>query len=277
MLTNNIHDELGFIDAATREKGERVDTLMEDQKTIYMEQGQEQMMAMHMLTGADWDRFGSTIEDFECTYLMDRKNAYPKTLHDSYMHLKGWRKQPGMRQHPLKMGVLFNTIGDSDNDADGTSLVNQGNKYKGPLCSQCGQTNHPIEKCIPKKHKNEKLLHVDSSCLDGYTIGEVSENAFGIISGNAYNLMFVHSNTKSSQMTQKLSSRGGIPSTWILLEVSQLQMCSVTQACCPKSTKLTQQYIFDVMWGRNQQTCKVICPGMAGYDTFWVVLQIYCL
>ena len=38
-LNNNTHDDLGFIDAIAREKGEDTDTLMEDQKTIYMEQG----------------------------------------------------------------------------------------------------------------------------------------------------------------------------------------------------------------------------------------------
>ena len=58
------------------------------------------MMAMHMLMGADSDRFGSTIADFECAYLMQQKNAYPKSLHDFYMLLKDWSKQLGMKQYP---------------------------------------------------------------------------------------------------------------------------------------------------------------------------------
>ena len=49
-------------------------------------------------------------------------------------------------------------------------------------------------------------------------VGEVSDNEFNTISGDAYYIMFVHSNTESSPITQKLSSKVGIPSTWILLD-----------------------------------------------------------
>jgi hypothetical protein len=49
-------------------------------------------MVIHMLMGADRDRFGSAIEEFEHTYLMDKKNRYPKTLHDRYTLLKSWKK-----------------------------------------------------------------------------------------------------------------------------------------------------------------------------------------
>ena len=105
----------------------------------------------------------------------------------------------------------------ADNNDDGTSLVNQGNKYKGPPCSRCRHTNHPIEKCIARRHKNGTLLYVDSETPDGYGAGEVSDNAFGVFFDGIYDLMFVHSNTENSPMTQKSSSKGGIPSTWILL------------------------------------------------------------
>ena len=91
-LNTNIHDDLGFIEAIAREKGEDLALLTEADKTEYMEQGRERMLAIHMLMGADRDRFGSAIEDFECAYLMDRKNRYPKTLHDCYTLLKGWKR-----------------------------------------------------------------------------------------------------------------------------------------------------------------------------------------
>ena len=67
--------------------------LTEAEKTDYMEQGREQMLAIHMLMGADREHFGSAIEDFECAYLMNRRNQYPKSLHDCYTpSSKGGRK-----------------------------------------------------------------------------------------------------------------------------------------------------------------------------------------
>jgi hypothetical protein len=125
-LNTNIHDDLGFIDAITRENGEDPDALTENEKTNYTEQGRERMMAMHMLMGDDRDRFGRAIEDFECSYLMDHRNSCHKTLHDCYTLLKGWRMSVGLKQHPMKLGVLFKSV--DDDDGEGTSLVNWGNK-----------------------------------------------------------------------------------------------------------------------------------------------------
>ena len=59
---------------------------------------------------------------------MDHKNRYPKTLHDAYTLLKGWKKNSTVKQHPMKLGVSFNTVGDGDKEE--TALVNQGAKYK---------------------------------------------------------------------------------------------------------------------------------------------------
>ena len=48
---------------------------------------------------------------------------------------------------------------------------------------------------------------------------EVSEDdAFGFISDDAHELMFVHSNMENSLMDPKLSSKRAIPSTWILID-----------------------------------------------------------
>lgn len=81
-MNTNIHYDLGFIKEIAREKGENLAILSENDKTIYMDQRLECMMAIHMLMGEDRDRFGSAIENFECAYLMERENRYPKTLHD---------------------------------------------------------------------------------------------------------------------------------------------------------------------------------------------------
>ena len=158
-LGNNVHYDLGFVEAIARENGEDKDALSEDQKNKYMDQGIERMTAMHFLMGADRDRYGSAIEDFESAYLMDRKNRYPKTLHDAYTLLKGWKKNSTMKQHPMKLGVSFYTVGDGDEEE--TALVNHGGKYNGPPCSRCGRSNHPVDKCIAKRHEDDTVLHVE--------------------------------------------------------------------------------------------------------------------
>ena len=63
-LYTNIHDDLGFIEAISREKGEDPALLTKANKAEYMGQGCEQILAIHMLLGADQDWFASAIEDF---------------------------------------------------------------------------------------------------------------------------------------------------------------------------------------------------------------------
>lgn len=121
-LGNNIHDDLGFVEMIARENGEDPTGLTENQQTDYKEQGRDRMMAIHMLMGADRMRFLSTIKDFEHAYFMDRKNRYPKSIHECYTLLKGWRKSIN-KQHPLRDGVQFNTVSNGDYDS-GTTLVN---------------------------------------------------------------------------------------------------------------------------------------------------------
>ena len=138
-LGNNIHDDLGFADVIARERGENPSTLTDDQKTTYMEEGRERMLAMHMLMGADPDRFGSSVEDFAHAYLMDRKNRYPKNLQECYTLLKGWKRSQSKHNNPMKVGVSFNTLGDSEDD-EGTTLVNKGGgRYSGPPLGGCTQ------------------------------------------------------------------------------------------------------------------------------------------
>jgi hypothetical protein len=215
-LNTNIHDDLGFVEAIARENREDVATLTEDKKTEYMSQGCEQMAAMHLLMGADSERYGTAIEDFECAYLMDRKNTYPKTLHDAYILLKGWKKSGSGRNRPMMLSVSFNTIGDNE---DGTSLVNQGTRYNGPPCTRCGRRNHPMEKCIAKCHDDGTVLRIDGNASRaGHD--EVSNNSLHSHIGHAVcELMFVNSDdTHSKRMDPKSSSSNSIPSTWILLD-----------------------------------------------------------
>jgi hypothetical protein len=117
------------------------------------------MLAIHMLMGMDQDRFRSTIEDFECAYPMDKENRYPKTLHDWYTLLKGWKGAKHEAESYVP-GVSFNSVGDETSN-EGSALVNNRRKYKGPTCSCCGWKNHLVEKCIAKKHENGTLLYVD--------------------------------------------------------------------------------------------------------------------
>ena len=93
-MVTNIHDDHGFVEVIAKENGEDTATLTEEQKTDYMEQGCDHMMTIHMLMGANRERFRSAIEDFEHAYLIDGKKRYPKSIHECYTLLKGWRKPP---------------------------------------------------------------------------------------------------------------------------------------------------------------------------------------
>ena len=82
---------------------------------------------------SDRDRYGTAIDDFKHAYLGDKKNTYPKTLHDAYTLLKGWTKG-GKKIQPNHVGMSFNTMG--DDDGDGTTLATGGNsQYSGPSCN----------------------------------------------------------------------------------------------------------------------------------------------
>ena len=166
--------------------------------------------------GADKIRFGSAWEDFEHAYLMDRKNRYPKNIHECYTLLKGWKKSSN-KQTPLRVGVSFNTVGDENGDS-GTALVNAGKgKYTGPPCSRCGRNNHPVERCIAKKHSDGTLLHVEGHPPDDHN-EEVSGKSHNTCYHDVHELMFVQPAHTTRPMSQKLSSRGSIPRTWILID-----------------------------------------------------------
>ena len=51
-LGNNIHNDLGFVEVIAKENGEDPNTLADNKKMEYMDQGQEHMMAIHTLMGA---------------------------------------------------------------------------------------------------------------------------------------------------------------------------------------------------------------------------------
>ena len=217
-LGNNIHDDLGFVEVIAKKNGEDPSTLADNKKTEYIEQGRERMMAIHMLMGADRDRFGSAIEDFEHAYLMDNRNRYPKTLHDCFTLLKSWKKA-GLRQNnPLRVGVSFNTVG--GDDGDGAAFVNSGSrKYSGPPCTRCGRDNHSTDKCFARKHTNGTLLHMEGGAHGNNDVGdEVSQAANHACVHDVHELMFVQPNTNLSRTRPKSSFKGGIPDTWILID-----------------------------------------------------------
>ena len=70
-LNVNIYDDPGLIEVIARAKGKELNSLNDDQKLKYGKIGRERMMGMHLLMGADRDRFKSAIEEFEHAYLMD--------------------------------------------------------------------------------------------------------------------------------------------------------------------------------------------------------------
>lgn len=212
-LETNVHACTGLVDALAHEKGQDPTQLSDTERADLISQGSERMMAIHFLLGADRERFGSAIQDFEHSYLMDHKNRYPKSLHDTYNLLKGWKK--GQMSQVNKVGVSFNTNGE---DEDGTALVNKG--YTGPACSRCSRKNHPIEKCIAKRHEDGTILHVEGGHggFDDGELDQVSGNSMYVSSpGDVHELMFLQSNDRAGSRRSS-SNRTPIPATWILID-----------------------------------------------------------
>ena len=217
-LNTNIHDDLGFTAVIAKEKGKDLDTMTDDEKSVFedeaFKEGRNRMAAIHLLFGADPDQFSGLLKDLRHMYLMNKKNEYPKTLHDAYVLLKGWGK--GKNANPKQpVGVAFNVNGQEE---DGIQLVNKGS-YSGPPCDRCGRSSHPTNKCHAKTHDDGTVLHISGESATGSLEEQVStaNSVFGTISDNAYGLMFLNSERRGGR-SQTTSSRASIPETWILLD-----------------------------------------------------------
>ena len=104
-LNVNIYDDPGLIEVITRAKGKELNSLNDNQKLKYAKIGRARMIGMQLLMGVDRDRFKSAIEEFEHAYPMDKRNNYPKTLHDCYTLLKGWKK--GITTNKTQTGSVY--------------------------------------------------------------------------------------------------------------------------------------------------------------------------
>mmetsp|Transcript_44168 Transcript_44168/g.92862 ORF Transcript_44168/g.92862 Transcript_44168/m.92862 type:complete len:151 (-) Transcript_44168:248-700(-) len=91
-LEVKVHDDPGLVKIIAKEQGKNVVNLSAAEKEAMMDIGRERMMGIHLFMGSDRERYGSAINNFKHAYLMDKKNPYPKTLHDSYTLLKGWTR-----------------------------------------------------------------------------------------------------------------------------------------------------------------------------------------
>ena len=58
---------------------------------------------------------------------MDHKNRYPKNLQECYTLLKRWKRLQSKQHNLIKVGVLFNTLGDSKDD-EGATVMNKGGR-----------------------------------------------------------------------------------------------------------------------------------------------------
>jgi hypothetical protein len=151
-LNTNLLDDLGFPQIIAREKKIDLSTLTgtvkDDFETAAMEAGRDRMLAIHLLFGADPEFYGGLLKDLRHSYLMNKRNDYPKTLQAAYVLLKGWNKGKTNNSSHHLVGMGFNVNGNKE-------------KYFGPPCPHCGRTNHPLSECVANKHVNGTILHID--------------------------------------------------------------------------------------------------------------------
>ena len=106
----------------------------------------------------------------------------------------------------MKVGVSFNTLGDSEDD-EGTTLVNKGGgRYSGPPCTRCGRNNHSTEKCFATKKADGTMLHVDGTASNTGDEDKVSNANDGAFVHKVHELMFIQPFTSPSSKTQRSSS-----------------------------------------------------------------------
>lgn len=130
-------------------------TLDLDTRTEYMTVQHGKMEAMHFLLGADQDRYGGMILDFDRHYLTG-VDMYPVDLTKAYnllTHWHGGKKQ--QKKNPndteTEMGVSFNTVGDQDGGGDDIRKK----------CDRCGRYHKGT--CTATAHKDGTVLHVYGS------------------------------------------------------------------------------------------------------------------
>ena len=124
-----------------------------------------------------------------------------------------------------RMGLSFNVNGDDKNE-QGDVMVNDG---EFPPCSRCGRTNHPLSKCRARYHADGTVLHVMGSIDDDDEDDVSTYSPFGPCPSEIFNcgdeqileeLMFLqpHETHSLEKDQQSMSSKKGIPITWMLLD-----------------------------------------------------------
>ncbi|KAL7487947.1 hypothetical protein ACHAW6_013525 [Cyclotella cf. meneghiniana] len=152
-------------------------------------------------------------------YLMNKRDVYPKTLHDAYTLIKGWSKGQNNPQNPNKVGVAFTNLG-GDEDGVVLNTNKKRNECNGPPCTRCGRDNHAEANCKAKFHANGTVLHIEAieeaaECNEG----EVSADVFASfnLSTEFNELMFLHDGDSLNRSNMS-SSSSPVRQSWILLD-----------------------------------------------------------
>ena len=128
-----------------------------------------------------------------------------------------------------KLGLSFNVNG-NDKDEHGDTLVNEGQNTP---CPRCGRTNHTLDKCRANFHADGTILHIMGSIEDidddvsaipvlyHKKIGPYPSDVFDC--GDEHlleELRFLqpHELNSLEKNQQNMSSKRGIPITWMLLD-----------------------------------------------------------
>jgi hypothetical protein len=133
------------------------------------------------------------------------------------LHSSERMEETSSKQLPTRVGMSFNTVGDEDED--GTVLVTNAckGKYAGSPCTRCGRDNHPMEKCIAKRHEDGMMLYTEGGWSEAEEL-EVSRNSDDTCCHKVHELIFLQPTTDPSSTGPKSSSNSLIPATWILID-----------------------------------------------------------
>mmetsp|Transcript_16842 Transcript_16842/g.21527 ORF Transcript_16842/g.21527 Transcript_16842/m.21527 type:complete len:216 (-) Transcript_16842:420-1067(-) len=125
----------------------------------YLKVQHGRMEAMHFILGADKERFGGMIQEFDRSFLSGVDN-YPTDLQKAYTLLRHWHGNNSKKKKSVndtELGVSFNAVGDQD-DGGGDDTATRAERKK---CDRCGRYHRG--QCTATTHVNGTTLHISGS------------------------------------------------------------------------------------------------------------------
>jgi hypothetical protein len=198
-------------------------------------EARERALAIGLLLGADRNRHGAMIREYENAFTAGR-DEWPRTLLGSYRVLTNWKRDQAPSTLDRTDGVSFATAATGGRGESGRGRGGRGEqggrggrgRYMSHVrCYNCGQTGHLSYDCPVDndEHQHSAETNLQEGEEQGDADDETAEQfltnaaASGAFDEGDHHFTFQISGCEAtSSVTLKLSENAMIPKTWILLD-----------------------------------------------------------